>query len=38
MKFEGADKPAVVAISALLVLGAITALIIWAIKVAYTVS
>lgn len=35
MKFDGADKPALVAISALLVLGAITGLILWALKVAY---
>ncbi|MDJ0843085.1 hypothetical protein [Crocosphaera sp.] len=38
MKFEGADKPVLVAISAFLVLGAITALIIWALKAAYTVG
>lgn len=38
MKFEGADKPAVVAISAFLVLGAILVLILWALKVAYVVS
>ena len=38
MKFEGADKPFLVAVSAFLVLGAITALIIWALKAAYTVG
>ncbi|ACK70916.1 conserved hypothetical protein [Gloeothece citriformis PCC 7424] len=38
MKFEGADKPAIVAVSAILVLGSIIALIIWALKVAYVVS
>ncbi|MEB3161359.1 MAG: hypothetical protein VKL20_07860 [Synechocystis sp.] len=38
MKFEGADKPFLVAISAILVLGSITALIIWALRVAYAVS
>lgn len=38
MKFEGADKPKIVAISAFLVLGSIIGLIIWALKVAYTVS
>jgi hypothetical protein len=38
MKFEGADKPAIVAISALLVLGSIAVLILWALKVAYTVN
>jgi hypothetical protein len=35
MKFEGADKPVVVAASAVLVLGAITTLILWAMKAAY---
>lgn len=38
MKFDGADKPIVVAISAFLVLGSITALVIWALKSAYIVS
>jgi hypothetical protein len=38
MKFEGADKPVVVAISAFLVLGSIVALIIWGLKVAYFVN
>lgn len=38
MKFEGADKPVIVAVSAVLVLGAIIALIIWALKVAYVVN
>ena len=38
MKFEGADKPSVVAISAVIILGSIAALIIWALKVAYTVA
>ena len=38
MKFEGADKPIVVTISALIVLGSITALIIWALQVAYVVD
>lgn len=38
MKFEGADKPVVVAISAFLVLGSILGLIIWALKSAYVVS
>ena len=36
MKFDGADKPVVVAVSAVLVLGAIAALIIWGISTAYT--
>ena len=35
MKFEGADKPAVVAISSIIVIGSIIALILWAMKVAY---
>ncbi len=38
MKFEGADKPAAVAISAILVLGSIAGLIVWAVKVAYSVN
>ena len=38
MKFDGADKPVAVVISAVFVLGAITALIIWALRVAYTVG
>jgi hypothetical protein len=38
MKFEGADKPIVVAVSALLVLGAIAILILWALRVAYAVN
>ena len=35
MKFDGADKPVIVAISAIVILGSITALIIWALNVAY---
>ncbi len=38
MKFAGADKPAIVAISSLLVLGSIIILIVWALKVAYVVN
>lgn len=38
MKFEGADKPVLVAISAFLILGAIIGLIVWALNSAYTVS
>ncbi len=38
MKFEGADKPLVVGISAFIILGSIIALIIWALKVAYAVA
>ncbi|HIK28061.1 MAG: hypothetical protein N3E45_16815 [Oscillatoriaceae bacterium SKW80] len=35
MKFEGADSPLAVAISSILVLGGIIALIIWALQSAY---
>ncbi|AFY40647.1 hypothetical protein Lepto7376_4549 [[Leptolyngbya] sp. PCC 7376] len=35
MKFDGADKPVVVAVSAVLVLGAIAVLIIWGLRTAY---
>ena len=38
MKFRGADKPVVVAVSSVVVLGAIVALIIWALQVAYVVE
>jgi hypothetical protein len=38
MKFDGADKPVIVAISSFLVLGGIIALIAWALKVAYVVN
>jgi len=38
MKFEGADKPILVGISAVLVIGSIAALIIWALKVAYVIG
>ncbi|MEY2985236.1 MAG: hypothetical protein RLZZ568_1853 [Cyanobacteriota bacterium] len=38
MKFEGADKPFAIAITAIFVLGGISALIIWALRVAYVVS
>lgn len=37
MKFDGADKPIVVGISAVIILGSITALIIWALNTAYAV-
>lgn len=36
MKFDGADSPSAIAISALLVLGSIGALILWALHSAYT--
>jgi hypothetical protein len=38
MKFKGADKPIVVAISSILVLGGIVLLIWWALQTAYTVT
>ena len=38
MKFEGADKPIVVATSAIVILGAIAFLIVWALRVAYAVG
>ncbi len=38
MKFKGADSPAAIAISAVLVLGSIGFLIWWALQSAYTVS
>ncbi len=38
MKFEGADKPKVVALSAVLVLGGIIALVIWALNSAYAIN
>jgi hypothetical protein len=38
MKFNGADKPVVIAVSSVIVLGAIAALIVWALQVAYAVE
>ncbi len=38
MKFENADNPKAIAVSAILVLGSITALIIWALQSAYTLG
>lgn len=38
MKFEGADKPVVIAISAVLVLGSVVVLIVWALQNAYTLN
>ncbi|MDG2991600.1 hypothetical protein L3556_11755 [Candidatus Synechococcus calcipolaris G9] len=35
MKFEGADNPVMIAVSAVLVLGAIATLIWWALSTAY---
>ncbi|MEM6610958.1 MAG: hypothetical protein AAF652_01665 [Cyanobacteria bacterium P01_C01_bin.72] len=37
MKFDGADKPVLVAVSAILIFGSIVALITWALKSAYVV-
>lgn len=38
MKFKGADTPKAVAISTVLILGSIAALIFWALQVAYAVK
>ena len=38
MKFKGADTPKAVTISTVLILGAIAALIVWALKSAYVVN
>ncbi|MEM7556530.1 MAG: hypothetical protein AAF378_21005 [Cyanobacteria bacterium P01_A01_bin.84] len=38
MKFDGADSPTVVTISSVIILGAITVLIIWALSAAYVIS
>jgi hypothetical protein len=37
MKFDGADRPILVAVPAVLVFGGIAALILWALKSAYVV-
>ncbi|MDJ0571473.1 MAG: hypothetical protein QNJ53_20830 [Pleurocapsa sp. MO_192.B19] len=37
MKFDGADKPVLVAISAILIFGGIVALIAWALRSAYVI-
>jgi hypothetical protein len=37
MKFEGADRPSAIAISAVIVLGSIGLLIIWALNAAYVI-
>jgi hypothetical protein len=36
MKFDGADSPAAITLSALIVLGGIAVLIFWALQAAYT--
>ncbi|MBW4649373.1 MAG: hypothetical protein KME06_11910 [Kastovskya adunca ATA6-11-RM4] len=38
MKFEGADRPTVVIVSAVVLLGGIGFLLWWALQTAYTVS
>jgi hypothetical protein len=38
MKFKGADNPVVIAVSAVVVLGSIGALIFWALRTAYVVA
>jgi hypothetical protein len=38
MKFDGADSPKAVTISAILVLGSIALLILWALNSAYAIS
>ncbi len=38
MKFDGADSPAAIALSAIVVLGGIGALIVWALRSAYVLS
>lgn len=35
MKFDGADKPLTVAVSAIIILGSIGILIVWALQAAY---
>jgi hypothetical protein len=38
MKFDGADKPVVVAVSAVLIFGSILVLIVWAVNSAYVIN
>ncbi|HEY9907575.1 MAG TPA: hypothetical protein V6D18_08195 [Thermosynechococcaceae cyanobacterium] len=38
MKFDGADSPSAIALSAVLVLGSIGFLILWALRAAYAVG
>jgi hypothetical protein len=38
MKFQGADSPKAIAISAILILGSIAVLIVWALSSAYAVG
>ena len=37
MKFDGADKPVVVAVSAVIILSSIAVLIVWALRAAYAI-
>lgn len=37
MKFDGADNPVVVTVSAVFILGSIVLLIVWALSIAYAV-
>lgn len=36
MKFEGADRPVAIAISSIVVLGAIAVMLVWAVQTAYS--
>jgi hypothetical protein len=38
MKFDGADSPAAIAVSAVLILGSIGFLVVWALRSAYIVG
>jgi hypothetical protein len=38
MKFKGADTPKAVTISTVLILGAIAALVVWALQTAYAIN
>ncbi|MBE9180793.1 hypothetical protein IQ268_19720 [Oculatella sp. LEGE 06141] len=38
MKFKGADSPTAITLSALVILGSIAALIVWALQSAYVIN
>jgi len=38
MKFDGADSPAAIAVSAVLILGGIGFLVVWALRSAYAIG
>ncbi len=38
MKFDGADSPAAIAVSAVVILGSIGALVFWALRTAYVLG